>query len=73
MARLTWPMRAALGYIAANEGRQGRACRLSRISEPTRQRLIDLAMNFDLPLVDVDGDFVRITPAGRAALEAKHE
>jgi hypothetical protein len=70
--KLTEAMREALRYVAANEGRAGLACRLSRISEPTRQSLIDLAMNFEPPLVDADGDFVHITPAGRAALE-KHD
>ena len=64
---LTWPQLAALKYVYANGGRAGLACRLSRINEPTRQRIIDLGM-MEPPLVDADGDYVFITPAGRAAL-----
>lgn len=40
---------------------------LRKISEPTRQRLIDLAME-DPPLVDVDADRVFLTAAGRQSL-----
>lgn len=42
---------------------------IRRISEPYRQRAIDLGM-MDPPLVEIDGDFLRITDAGRAALAA---
>lgn len=66
--KMTWGERQALLYVAANEGRQGMACRLSRISETTRQRLIDLVMNYEPPLVDTNGDFVCLTEAGRSAL-----
>lgn len=38
---------------------------LRTISEPLRQRLIDLAME-EPPLVDVDADRVFLTKAGRA-------
>lgn len=37
--------------------------RLSTISEPTRQKLIDLAMQ-DVPLVDIEGDYLTLTRAG---------
>lgn len=40
---------------------------LRKISEPFRQRLIDLAM-MEPPLVDVDADRVTLTDAGRAEL-----
>ena len=40
---------------------------LRRISEPMRQRLIDLAME-EPPLVDVDADRVFLTEAGRAII-----
>lgn len=40
---------------------------LRKISEPMRQRLIDLAME-DPQLVDVDADRVYLTDAGHAAL-----
>lgn len=63
--KLTWGQKAALQYVAASEGRAGGGCRLSRIAEPTRQRLIDLAM-MEPPLIDTDGDFVRLLPTGRA-------
>lgn len=39
---------------------------LRKVSEPMRQRLIDLAM-MEPALVDVDADRVFITKAGRAA------
>lgn len=39
------------------------------ISEPMRQRLIDLAME-DPPLVDVDADQVRLTDAGLSIIHA---
>lgn len=68
--KLTWPQQEALRYVHANEGRAGGACRLSRISESMRQRFIDLAM-MEPPLVDADGDFVSLLPAGRAMLEAR--
>jgi hypothetical protein len=42
---------------------------LRTISEPLRQRLIDLAMQ-EPPLVDVDADRVFLTAAGVAALSA---
>lgn len=38
---------------------------LRKISEPMRQRLIDLGME-EPPLVEVDADRVRLTAAGRA-------
>lgn len=40
---------------------------LRKISEPMRQRLIDLAME-EPPLVDVDADQVSLTDAGRTAV-----
>lgn len=40
---------------------------LRHVSEPLRQRLIDLAM-LEPPLVDVDADRVFITAAGRAVI-----
>jgi hypothetical protein len=64
MTKLSWPQQAALEYVAANQGRQGGGCRLSRITEPTRQRLIDLAMH-EPPLIDTEGDYVTLTDAGR--------
>jgi len=42
---------------------------LRKISEPTRQRLIDMAMT-EPPLVDVDADRVFLTDDGRSALAA---
>lgn len=45
---------------------------LRKISEPMRQRLIDLGME-DPPLVDVDADRVFLTDAGRAAVTANKE
>lgn len=39
---------------------------LRRISEPMRQRLIDLAME-EPPLVEVDADRVSLSEAGRSA------
>jgi hypothetical protein len=39
---------------------------LRKISEPMRQRLIDLAM-MEPPLVDVDADRVSLTQAGQDA------
>lgn len=39
---------------------------LRNISEPMRQRLIDLGME-EPPLVDVDADRVSLTPAGYLA------
>ena len=41
---------------------------LNEISEPMREKLIDLAM-MEPPLVDTDGPRVFATPAGRALLE----
>jgi hypothetical protein len=41
---------------------------IRKISEPYRQTAIDLGMH-EPPLVDIDGDFLFISPAGRAALE----
>lgn len=41
---------------------------LRHVSEPMRQRLIDLAM-CEPPLVDVDADRVYLTNAGRVALQ----
>jgi hypothetical protein len=38
--------------------------RLSKISEPLRQRVIDMAMR-DVALVDTDGDWVTLTLASR--------
>jgi hypothetical protein len=43
-----------------------RSLDLRRVSEPMRQRLIDLAM-CEPPLVDVDADRVFLTEAGRRA------
>lgn len=40
---------------------------IRRLSEPYRQRAIDLAMH-EPPLVDIDGDFLFVTDAGRLAL-----
>lgn len=40
---------------------------LRRVSEPTRQRLIELAME-EPPLVDVDADRVFLTAAGRSLI-----
>lgn len=40
---------------------------LRKISEPTRQRLIDLGM-MEPPLVDVDADRVSLTEAGKSAV-----
>lgn len=45
------------------------AADLRHMSEPMRQRVIDLGM-LDPPLVDVDADRVFVTDAGRAALTA---
>ncbi len=42
----------------------GKDMDLRKVSEPMRQRLIDLAMQ-EPPLVDVDADRVFITDAGR--------
>ena len=42
---------------------------LRKISEPMRQRLIDLAME-EPPLVDVDADRVFLTDAGKNALSS---
>jgi hypothetical protein len=42
---------------------------IRKISEPYRQRAIDLGM-MEPPLVEIDGDFLSITDAGRAALAA---
>lgn len=42
--------------------------RLSAISEPTRQRCIDLAMA-DEPLVDAQGDYLTLTRAGLEKLK----
>lgn len=45
-------------------------CRdLRDVSEPLRQRMIDLAM-MEPPLLDVDADRVYVTEAGRKALAA---
>ena len=41
---------------------------IRKLSEPYRQRAIDLGM-MEPPLVDIDGDFLFVTAAGRAALE----
>lgn len=60
--RLTWPQRAALEEAATG------GCDLRRVSEPMRQRLIDLAM-MDPPLVEVDADRVTATDLGRAQSE----
>ena len=59
--RLTWPQRAALEEAATG------GCDLRRVSEPMRQRLIDLAM-MDPPVVEVEADRVTATDLGRAAL-----
>lgn len=40
---------------------------LRKISEPMRQRLIDLGMR-EPPLVDVDADRVTLTEAGKSAV-----
>lgn len=40
---------------------------IRKISEPHRQRLIDLGM-MEPPLVDIDADQIYITEAGRNAL-----
>ena len=40
---------------------------LRKISEPTRQRLIDLGM-MEPPLVEVDADCVSLTEAGKSAV-----
>lgn len=58
----------ALGYIAdrgvdPSTGRR-RSVDLREISEPTRQRIIDLGM-MEPPLVDVDGPWVFLTKEGR--------
>lgn len=45
---------------------------LRRISEPTRQKVIDLGM-MEPPLVDVDADRVFITRAGRLALQERQD
>lgn len=42
---------------------------LRKISEPMRQRLIDLAME-EPPLVDVEADQVRLTAAGLSSIDA---
>jgi len=43
---------------------------LRHVSEPMRQRLIDLAM-LEPPLVDVDADRVSLTEAGRKVAESR--
>lgn len=40
---------------------------IRHVSEAFRQCVIDLGV-MEPPLVDIDGDVLRITPAGRAAL-----
>lgn len=54
--------RHALAHVAAAE-----RVDLREISEPMRQRIIDLGM-MEPPLVDVNADQVYLTDAGRTAL-----
>lgn len=51
---------------------EGRTLDLRKVSEPMRQRLIDMGM-MEPPLVDVDGDHVRLTDAGRAWLSSPQQ
>ena len=70
--RLTEAQRIVLAHIA--EPRvdmfSGRINQLDirRLSEPYRQAAIHLGM-IEPPLVDIDGDFLFVTDAGRRALQ----
>jgi hypothetical protein len=76
MATLTPIQHAALMHVACRPidritGRM-QSVDLDDISEPMRQRLIDLAM-MEPPLVDVDGPLVYATDAGIKAVKNRHE
>jgi hypothetical protein len=64
-------LRAALAFVDVRRvdpaSGRAKAVDLREISEPMRQRIIDLGM-MEPALVDVEGDRVFLTPAGFAEL-----
>ena len=63
--RLSLSLNRGMHSAIMEELAGGTVMDLRKVSEPMRQRLIDLAMQ-EPPLVDVDADRVSITDAGRA-------
>lgn len=73
MSGLSWEQKMVLRHIAdAPQGKtMGRPRRVDirNVSEAYRQRVIDLGM-MQPPLVDIDGDWLSVTDAGRSALRS---
>lgn len=69
---LTAMQRVVLQHVAETEAGALRKHKIDirSVSENYRQRAIDLGM-MEPPLIDIDGDYLFITEAGRRALQSE--